>query len=108
MAKSLKTPPLFNSEEDSYERFKHDIDIWKAYSDIDKKKMGHAVYLTLTGTACDAVRDMKVDVLSKNGGLDKLIEKLDAVFLKDKTMRADDAFQKFYDFKCDETNADET
>jgi hypothetical protein len=44
----------------------------------------------------------------KNGGLDKLIEKLDAVFLKDKTMRAYDAFQKFYDFKRESGDTLET
>ena len=58
--------------------------------------MGPAVYLTLTGRAREAVRDLKPADIGKETGLDEIIVKLDAVYLKDENTRAYVAFKEFY------------
>ena len=61
--------------------------------------MGPAVYLTLTGRAREAVRDLKPADIGKETGLDEIIVKLDAVYLKDENTHAYVAFKEFYEFK---------
>ena len=63
------------------------------------------MYLSLIGKARESVRGLKAADLNSDDSLEKLFEKLDGVFLKDKTTRACDKFQKFYN--CDRTT-DET
>ena len=55
MASKLKAPPVFN-EEDDYLAWKNDVEVWRMYTDLDKKKIGPAVYLSLTNRAREAVR----------------------------------------------------
>ena len=94
---SQKAPPVFNEEED-YLNWKNDLEVWKLFTDTEKK-MGPAVYLTLTGHAREAVRDLKPADIGKETGLDGIIVKLDAVYLKDENTRAYVAFKEFYEFK---------
>ena len=54
----IKAPPVFNEEED-YLNWKNDLEVWKLFTDTEKRKMSPAVYLTLTGRAREAVRDLK-------------------------------------------------
>ena len=53
----------------------------------------------LTGRARDAVRELNAADIGKADGLNKIIEKLDSVFLKDKNTRAYLAFKEFYAYK---------
>ena len=94
----IKAPPVFNEEED-YLNWKNDLEVWKLFTDTEKKKMGPAVYLTLTGRAREAVRDLKPADIGKETGLDEIIVKLDAVYLKDENTCAYVAFKEFYEFK---------
>ena len=75
------------------------MEVWKLFTDTEKKKMGPAVYLTLTGRAREAVRDLKPADIGKETGLDEIIVKLDAVYLKDENTCAYVAFKEFYEFK---------
>ena len=79
----LKTPPQFNPDEDSYESFKHDLQIWNTFTELDAKKRGPAVYLSLTKKTREAVRDLSSTELSGNDGLEKIISRLDDVYLAD-------------------------
>ena len=81
-ASQIKALPVFNEEED-YLHWKNDLEAWKLSTDTEKKKMGPAVYLMLTGRAREAVRDLKPTDIGKGTGLDEIIVKLDAVYLKD-------------------------
>ena len=67
MGSKLKAPPQFNPEEDTYERWKEDIAIWEMFSDLDKPKQAQAIYLSLTGKAKEAVRDVKASDLARDG-----------------------------------------
>jgi len=96
--KSLKAPPQFDPEKDNYEQFKKDIQIWELLTELDAKKKGPAVYLSLQNKAREAVRNISVAEVSADGGLQTIIDRLDEVYLADKNTRAYEAFQKFY--KC--------
>ena len=91
-APSVKAPPVLTDEND-YLNWKNDIEIWKLFTDSKAEKHGPAVYLMLTGRARDAVRELNAADIGKADGLDKIITKLDSVFLKDKNTRAYLAFK---------------
>ena len=97
-SKSVKAPPAFDPETDNYEQFKKDLQIWELLTDLAATKKGPAVYLSLKKETREAVRNLSVAEISAEGGLNKIIERLDEVYLADKNTRAYDAFQKFY--KC--------
>ena len=97
-ASQIKAPPVFNEEED-YLNWKNDLEVWKLFTDTGEKKMSPAVYLMLTWCAREAVRDLKPADIGKETGLDEIIVKLDAVYLKDENTCAYVAFKEFYEFK---------
>ena len=97
-ASQIKAPPVFNEEED-YLNWKNDLEVWKLSTDTEKKKRGPAVYLMLTGRAREAVRNLKPADIGKGIGLDEIIVKLDAFYLKDENTPAYVAFKEFYEFK---------
>ena len=68
----LMAPPVFNEEED-YMAWKNDIEVWQMYTDLDRKKQGPAVYLSLTDRAREVVRSIKPAELAENDGLKKII-----------------------------------
>ena len=95
----LKTPPSFNPDEDSYEAYKKDLQIWNTFTDLEEKKKGPAVYLSLAKNTREAVRNLSIEELNADDGLNKIIAKLDDVYLADSNTRAYAAFQKFYNCK---------
>ena len=99
MGSQLKAPPQFNPEVEDYERWKNDLEIWETFTDLSKSKQGPAVYLSLTGKAREAVRDIKAAQLNIEDGLQVIIQKLDAVFLKDSASRSFLTFQNFYQYR---------
>ena len=42
MGSKLKAPPEFEPEDDNYERWKDDIEIWEVLTTLEKKKQGPA------------------------------------------------------------------
>ena len=49
----------------------NDLPIWKMFTDLEKKKQGPAVYLTLSGRARECVRDLKPEKISADDGIKK-------------------------------------
>ena len=98
MSKSLKSPPQFDPDADNYEQFKKDLQIWELFTDLDVKKKGPAVYLSLNKKAREAVRSLTVDQINSATGLKTITDRLDEVYLADKNTRAYTSFQSFY--KC--------
>ena len=80
--------------------WKKDIQVWKVIVGSEKKKQSAAaVYLSLKGTARDAVRDVDLEALQSDNGLEELIELLDGVYLKDTSTQAYCAFRDFVGYK---------
>ena len=97
---NLKQPPVFNPDGgDSYVDWKNDMAVWALCTKEEKKRLGPLVYLSLQGDARDAVRDVPLESLSQDDGLNKVIEKLDSIFLKDDTARAFCAIKDFVEFR---------
>ena len=96
---NIKSPPAFNPEEgDVYENWKSDINVWEVFTKEDKTKMGPAVYLSLRGTARDAVRELKPADLVEDG-VKKITDILDKIYLSDESTRAYHAFKEYVEFR---------
>ena len=68
------------------------------FLDLSKSKQGPAVCLSLSGRAGEAALEINMDKLHSDTGAQKLITKLDSLFLKDSEQRiyaAHDSFEKF-------------
>ena len=97
---SLKHPPNFSPEDgDDYGNWRKDTEVWTKFTTEPKEKHGAAVYLSLKGTARDAVRGISVGDLEKATGFDEVIKLLDAVYLKDRATQAFCAFKDFVDYR---------
>ena len=94
----LKTPPVL-ADEDGYGEWLNDVKIWQLFTDLEKKKQGPALYLTLSGRARECVRELTPEVIGGDDGVQKIIEKLDKLFMKDQNTHAYLAFKEFYDYR---------
>lgn len=92
---SNKWPPKF-VDESAYENWKKDIGIWCELTELKKEKQALAIHLSLDGRARQASSELDLGVLKKDDGVDKLLEKLDGLFLVDKGRRQFAAFQDLY------------
>ena len=80
---SLKQPPVFNPDGgDNYADWKNDLEVWCMLTD-GKINQGPAVYLSLQGDARDAVRPIPKEDLKGDDAIQKILDELDKVYLKD-------------------------
>ena len=98
MSTNIKTPPSL-SKCSSYETWLKEIKIWQTFTELDIKKQGPAIFLTLEGRAREAVLELEVDKISDAAGVSNIIAKLDTLFLKDKTQSAFEAYDSFERFR---------
>ena len=54
--KNFKAPPVL-TKDITYNTWKKELEIWKAFTSIDKKKQAPAIFLTLSGQAREAVSE---------------------------------------------------
>ena len=91
-------PPDFRKK--SFDRYKQELSAWKEVTEMDKKKQGIAVALTLpddeTGIREKIFEEMDLDELKADDGLDKLLIFMDKHLGKDEIT---DGFEKFEDFE---------
>ena len=66
---------------DSYEKWLKESAIWQLYTDLDKKKQGPALMLSLTGKARDCVLELSEDDTGAEGGIEKTTDRSDKTFL---------------------------
>ena len=97
-SENVKWPPPLNNDE-SYETWKKDIEIWAKLTDLKKPKQALAIHLSLTGKARIASSELSVESLNSDSGVELILEKLDALFLLDKGRRQFAAFKNLYDLK---------
>ena len=98
MASNYKAPPsLVRST--SYEHWLKEIQIWQTFTDIAADKQGPAVFLTLEGKAREAIIELEVADINHADGLKNIIQKLDKLYLKDKTQAAYERYDCFERFR---------
>ena len=90
-------PPMLGDEVD-FDSWVHEVEVWQCVTTLEKKKQGPALYLSLEGKARKGCFDLGVDVLNKDDGVDKLIEKLKSLYAKDKDQAAFLAYKNFETF----------
>ena len=96
-AQSPKNPPLL-TDDISYTDWKTDLSIWELFTELDKKKRGPALYLSLSGKARECVRALDPKEIGGEGGFELIVQKLDAVFVDDVNLLTFNSFKDFYDF----------
>ena len=97
---SYKNPPLL-TESDQYERWCKEVNLWKLCCKLDKKEQGPALALSQQGKVREAALELDIAVLSADDGVDKIIAKLDGLYLKDENQRIYIAYAEFEKFKRD-------
>ena len=75
------------------------IKIWNGISTLDPKQKASQVFLSLTGEAEDAVLELEEAEIFDDGGLDKILERLDALYKKDETLQKFQYFEEFESYK---------
>ena len=93
------TPPPVFSKDISWLDYKNELKIWQALTDLPAKKQGPSLYLSLTGKAREAALELDIAVISKDDGLEKILERLDKLYLQDTNQSAYLAYQEFENFK---------
>lgn len=78
-----------------YSEWKHEVQVWKAFTTLKENKLGPALFLSLEGSARDAAHEVSLEDLSGDNGINVLIEKLDSLFLKDENNSAFEAYDTF-------------
>ena len=90
---NFKAPPPMKKDL-PYSQWKHEVQVWKAFTALEKKKMGPALFLSLEGSARDAGHEVSLD-LSGDDSIDVLLQKLDSLSLKDENNSAYEAYDTF-------------
>ena len=94
-------PPIF-SKSKSYELNKQELLAWSEITDLDKKKRGVAIALTLPKDDESKIREkvfdqIKLDDLKKDTGFNTLLEFLDKHLAKDDLADSLEKFEEFED-----------
>ena len=95
MSKFYEPPTLLP---EFYESWKKEIAFWRASTTLNISRQAPTVFLSLTGQARNAVREMDVSDLTNENGMDRLIEKLDSLFLEDVDQSAFMCYENFESF----------
>ena len=96
-SKKIYSPPVLDKI-DEIEDWLREIEIWQCVTDIEEKKQGPVVYLSLP----DKIRkscNISVSDLNKDNGLNTLITKIKTLYAKDINALAYMAYDQFENFK---------
>ena len=97
-SKNIHTPPVLDQIEE-IGKWLRESAIWGCVTDIEPKKQGPAVYLSLPDKICKSCNDVSVQDLNKDNGLNVLINKIKSLYAKDMNALAFMAYDKFENFR---------
>ena len=95
--KDFKAPPSLNKVI-TYSNWKKELRIWEAFTNFNNEKKGPAIFLTLNVQAREAALEIPVEELTAETNLNKLLEVLDELYLKDEVSLAYEAYEAFEKF----------
>ena len=95
--KDFKALPSLNKDI-TYSNWKKELRIWEAFTNLKDEKKGLAIFLTLNGQAREAALEITVEELTAETGVNKLLEVLDELYLKDEVSLAYEAYEAFGKF----------
>ena len=96
---SLKTPPAM-LDDMSYSEWKSELQLWTTITEVPKNKQGGTLFFTLQGDARDTVRAKLTNtVIASEQGIDKIIDTLDNLYLKDAHQAGFTAYEQFIQYR---------
>lgn len=96
---AYKNPPEMRDDL-LYDDWKKELKIWCSFTDLDKKRQGPALFLTLKGKARETVlAEVEVAKLQADDGVDKVTEALDKLYKRNASESAFTAFENFIKFR---------
>ena len=95
-SKYFPSPALLK---DKYSTWRKEMKICELETSLDKTKRALMVFLSLEGTAREAVLELDTAVPNSEDGTKKLYEKLDTLFLEDINQSAFRAYETFKNFR---------
>ena len=95
--KDFKAPPSLNKDI-TYSNWKKELRIWEAFTNLKDEKKGPAIFLALNGQAREAALEIPVEELTAETGINKLLEVLDELYLKDEVSLAYETYEAFEKF----------
>ena len=102
-SKKIYTPPVLDQIEE-IEEWLQETGIWQCVTDIEPKKQGPVVYLSLSDKICKSCNDVSVKDLNKDDGLNVLINKIKSLHAKDMNALAFIVCDKFENLRSDDMN----
>ena len=97
-SKKIYSPPVLDKI-DEIEDWLREIEIWQCVTDIEEKKQGPVVHLSLPDKIRKSCNDISVSDLNKDNGLNTLITKIKTLYAKDINALAYMAYDQFENFK---------
>lgn len=94
---SDKIPPRFNGH-GNYASYREDVVLWTNLTTLPSIKHGPAIVGRLQGEAKTSAKTIKVDVICAEGGVEKILERLDKAYAVDKTNQLDADLADFLDY----------
>ena len=88
-------PPAFDESTCTWREYKKEVLVWQSFTSLAPSRQGPALWMTLKGKAKEAVKDMELDTIKGDTGIDKMIQKLDTVFKTDDNQAAYLAYKNF-------------
>ena len=96
---NYKSPPEMN-EGLTYSEWKQELEIWSDFTDLEAKRQGGALFLTLTGKARQAVlAGVPRERIKAESGITSIIRCLDELYEKDKSQSGFAAYDEFTNYK---------
>jgi len=92
-----KIPPYFDGHS-SYRVYRADIEFWQQYTTLEETKRGVAIIARLAGEAKSSAVSIENDKIFSKTGVTEILEKLDKLYLVDKTDQLDIDLTSFLDY----------
>ena len=99
---SYKNPPTLEKNK-TYEQWKNEIALWELVTDLDVKKRGLALALSLQGKPREVALEIDPEKLNADNGVKFLVTELDKLFEKDKVDQTYSAYTDFDKYKREST-----
>ena len=97
-ARKMYAPPVLFGSED-FENWLREIKIWQCATELEKKKQGPAIYLSLEGETRKASEGIDVKTLNADDGVDVLTNKLKELYPRDTEQATFITYQKFENYQ---------
>ena len=96
---AYKNPPVLNVDDIPYEKWRREVNLWKAMTEVTKKRQGLDVALSFTRKYRDVATNIDLQSWDRKDGMETLLRKMDEKFKRDDIDCAFEYYQKFELFR---------